>query len=289
MRFIYSSVLLLFELTNCLAPVQAQIATPSTWHNDFLLLAQTRNTPTTKQQTEVNNPQPLHRESAKEASKINFIPPQPPYYEAPSGRRKGGASRCANCNVDELALTALVPGNQSQSFLALTIAKYPTFWFYIPHTFAHKASLEFVLQDEHHNYIYKTILTPSTISGGIISIPASQKAAPLVIGKKYQWTLSIREQQNSVFVQGYVQRVALNSEMMNKLESANSGQRLKVYAANGIWQDTLTLLANLHRKYPHDTIVKSQWISLLQSVGLEDIASERIIDCCNRSNYPAQN
>lgn len=284
MRFIYSSVLLLFELTNCLAPLQAQIANPPTWHHDFLLLAQTRNIPITKQQTEVNNPKPLQEESAKQSSKINFIPPQPPYSEAPSGRRKGGASRCANCNIDEFALTALVPGNHSQSLLALTIAKYPTFWFYIPHTFAHKPSIEFVLQDDHDNYIYKTILRSPRISGGIISIPVSQEAVPLVIGKRYQWTLSIQEQQNSVFVQGAVQRVALNSELMNKLESAKPPQRVKLYAANGIWQDTLTLLANLHRKYPHDTILTSQWITLLQSVGLEDIANEPIIECCNRSN-----
>ena len=50
------------------------------------------------------------------------------------GRRRGGTSRRDGCPKLKTPITALVPGedNNHKSFLASTVAEYPTFWVYVP-------------------------------------------------------------------------------------------------------------------------------------------------------------
>ena len=214
------------------------------------------------------------------ASRLKFVLPLLPNQDAPSGRRRGGASRCPDCSNYDLPVTALVPGEQSQSFLALTISEYPTFWFYVPYRLTAKHTVEFVLQDDKDNYIYKTTFTPAVTPAGVMGIGT---AAPLEIGKQYHWTFSVQDRSNFVFVQGLVQRLQPNANLKSQLESATLQERISLYATHGIWHDAITALAELRRNSPQDAALTVDWIDLLQSVGLNNIATEPINQCCTPS------
>jgi hypothetical protein len=162
----------------------------------------------------------------------------------------------------------------------MTTLEYPTFWFYVPYALTSDRPVEFVLQDEKDNYIYKTTFTAPGTPAGIISIPVPPTAAPLEIGKRYHWTFSIQDRSNTVFVQGFVQRVALNLALKIQLKTATPQERIALYAANGIWYETLTNLAQLRRKNPQDATLNTDWVEFLHSVGLDYIATKPVVPCC---------
>ena len=217
--------------------------------------------------------------------RFRFVPPlPPPDQDSPTGRRKGGASRCPECKDSYLSLTALVPGNNSKSSLAFTVASHPTFWFYVPYALTPSRSFEFVLQDEQDNYIYKTTFTSPGTPAGIVSIPLPKKVTSLEISKQYHWTFVIHSnpQQPSsyVAVDGFVQRVAPTLELTKQLKNMTPRERTVLYAANGIWHDALTTLASLLSTYPRDTMLTAEWVGLLQSVDLDNIATQPFVQCC---------
>jgi len=227
---------------------------------------------------------PVQRPPIRTTLPVSFVPPPPPDQEAPSGRARGGASRgsCDN-HQDKKRLTALVPVT-SKAVWGLTVTEYPTFWFYVPDALTPEIPIEFVLQDEEDNYVYKTTFTVSGTPPGIVSVPLSSMKAPLEIGKKYYWTFSIdcdpQEPSNSIFVKGMVQRVAMNPALMSQLKPATQRERIALYAANGIWHEALTTLAELRRTEPGDAKLAATWENLLQYVDLQDIAKEPIVQCC---------
>lgn len=280
MQLANAFVLPLIGFTSCFTPAQAQTTQPVAPKVKFVPPPPTnKDTPSSRHQERANEFRPKQPQAAKPAtSKVKFIPP--PDQDAPSGRRQGGASRCPSCKNNVLPLTALVPGDRSKSFLALTLAKYPKFWFYVPYALTPEQLVEFVLQDDKDNYVYKTTFTAPGTPAGIISIPLPATAAPLEIGKQYNWTFSIQDRSNSVFVQGKVQRVALNPTLINQLNAATPREHIALYAAKGIWYDALTALADMHRTNPQDAAIAAQWINLLQSVGLDRIATKPIVECC---------
>ena len=57
-------------------------------------------------------------------------------------------------------------------------------------------------------------------------------------------------------------------------------QRVEIYAANGLWHDTLTTLAELRRDNAGNADIAAGWTELLESIGLGHLANEAIGGCC---------
>lgn len=220
-----------------------------------------------------------------DGARIQFVQSKLPPDEVFYGRRRGGAGR-DDCPALDTPLTALVPGTdetsgeaqgaKTKSFLASTVAEYPSFWIYVPKLPTTVRSGEFVLQDEAGNDIYRTPLTlpekPGVIS---ISLPSSQKYS-LKRDKKYQWYFKVfcgapQKTSDYFYVDAWVQRVALPPALERQLKTAKPGDYI-AYGAN-IWYDALTNLADLRRTDSH----KDDWAKLLREVGLQDLAQEPIV------------
>ena len=208
-----------------------------------------------------------------------FNAPPPPDDVGEPGSRDGGGRRNP-CKVDEKQLKALVTVYkilESELVLGFTNAEHPTFWFYVPYS---GCPLEFVLKDEQDNDIYQTTLTASDDLPGVISVRLPSTVAPLEIGKRYRWYLSVLDPKkpDEVLdgVDGWVQRESLNLTVQNQLETATLSQRVALYAANGMWHEALTTASELRRIDGNS----HEWTVLLQAVDLEDIASEPILECC---------
>lgn len=210
------------------------------------------------------------------------------------GQREAAGTR-GRCPAVDSALTALVPATKEtvdegkgrtsalippESVLGLTVAEYPTFWFYVPYSPDAVHSAEFVLLDDKDNYVYKTTLTLSE-TPGVVSFRLPSTAQPLKIGKSYRWYFLIpcdpQNPSRSVFVNGWVQRVALSPALMSQLKTATPRECVALYAAAGIWYEAQTTLAFLRRTEPDDAAIAADWFDLLQSIGLEELAQKPIV------------
>jgi hypothetical protein len=209
-----------------------------------------------------------------------------------SGRRAGMGSR-DNCPAVPTALTALVPLQEEQKLSkqtdkpilgiveGLTTSERPTFWFYVPYTQDLTTSAEFILQDSAGNDIYRNAIALPPKPGVIgVSLPSN---ASLQVGKTYRWYLKVRcnQQQTAsvpIYVEGDIQRVNLDSRVMQQSEAAVSPQqKVAIYAKEGIWFDSLTMLAQLRQKNPNDASVAWDWQSLLRSVNLDNVATAPLV------------
>jgi hypothetical protein len=202
------------------------------------------------------------------------------------GRRRGGARRGA-CLVAETAteLTALVPDTETTT-LSLpetyvggsTTAAYPTFWFYVPYHLTADLKAEFILQDEAGQDLYRAASAELPISEptpGIVSVTLPATAAPLEVGKVYQWYFKLScAAEEPIYVQGGIERVAPPPELASQLANATPQEQAQLYWQNELWYDAATILARLHQSNPTDPTIQSAWGDLLRSVGLEDILIE---------------
>jgi hypothetical protein len=218
---------------------------------------------------------------------IFAAPPLPPGTGAPGRRSDAGSRGCEMAgnpvaSSQQRLVTALAPvyksvdvnsGVDSEVVLGLTTAARPTFWFYIPYS-SPSAYGEFVLKDEAEKLsVYSVALNQTP---GIIGLTLSPTATSLEIGKRYRWYFNVYCQKDNElvrFVEGDIERLQLNPSLQNQLKQASLQQKVRLYAANGIWYDSITIAAELHRKSLND----SNWASLLRTVGLSEFAQEPIV------------
>jgi len=188
---------------------------------------------------------------------------------APSNR-EGGASRSSYGSSKE-TLIALRP----ETNVELTLAKYPTFFVYLPPSSAETA--EFALLDENDRDVYRTTFATSKASGVVsLSLPAFANLKPLEAGKAYHWYFSLihnpEDRSKDTVVEGWIQRVEPSPTLGRELEKATMRDRVALYANSGIWYDALATLAELHRSQPNDPTLSQAWEKLLGSAGLSKVS-----------------
>ncbi len=188
---------------------------------------------------------------------------------------RGGASRPTEvkCSRDEAyrpAMTALLPASKQ----GLTITPHPTFWVYIPPTSSPQA--HFTLKDENNQGVYQAII-PITKTGEIASVSLPENQPPLEVGKTYQWSVALicqPSQTDIPLVSGKVRRVEPDSALRTELGKSTSLEQAASYGKAGMWYDMLNSLAQLKKSQSSDTTIAANWVHLLNSVGLEDIATK---------------
>jgi len=232
---------------------------------------------------------------------VEFIPPPPPPDRSATGSRSGAASR--GCDAANQTVIALVPTYQrtldqgTQAVVpitqvwGLTNAENPKFLFFVPYNASSIANIEFVLQEQTQNKsqtLYRTYLTPPE-SPGIISVHLPPSQASLQVGKMYHWFFKVRVQCDQTqptkldYADGWVQRVNQISTLTEQLQQAALEQKATLYAANGVWYDAIMSLAELRLTTPKNETLLAKWTTLLDSVGLEEIANQPLINCCKPS------
>lgn len=198
------------------------------------------------------------------------------------GNRIGAGTR-GICLSGEKRLTALVPETQSaqaKTVLGLTVAEYPVLFFYVPQNSG--KTLELALVDPTTNQKYeKLIATPST--AGIVSVDLSsvKNLPPLKVGNNYQWYFSLvcdpNDRSQDEIVEGFVQRVEPDAQLKSDLQKATPRDRVSVYVVNDLWYDSLATLAQLRQASPNDASLTEEWVNLLSSIGLDNIATEPLV------------
>lgn len=191
------------------------------------------------------------------------------------GRREGGGTR-GGCLQSGKTLTALMP----EANFGQTLSGYPTFFWYVPSVSASTA--EFLLLDEQNEEIYQTTFLLEGNDGIIgLSLPSTVDFPALEVGKDYHWYFSIvcdaNDRSADIFVEGWVQRIEPDAELVARLETAAPEERPAIYAESGIWYEAVGALAALRRSQPNSTELLQSWNTLLNSVGLGDLSNKVLL------------
>lgn len=208
---------------------------------------------------------------------VTFIPP---------GRGKpkqtsGGASRDTGfCPQDQAQSAPYLLPVAPQQTQALTIAAHPTLMAYIPATTAKQVYLS-VTKANDGQHIYHSYIPID--KAGVIAVKLPQDAPPLEVNQRYRWSLSLicgsALAPDSPMVESEVERIQLGSELTAQLTRISSSEkRADLLGKQGIWYDTLAILAESRAQNPHDADLVTSWQAILGSEGLEAVAAAPILE-----------
>jgi hypothetical protein len=208
---------------------------------------------------------------------------QPPEDLKPTRRTDDAASRGLKCQTSSQKLTLLIP---QDSNIGLTVAERPLLVAYLPGIEPGKMG-ELTLSNEDGTTQLFTTEFSVPSQPGVISLTLPTSVPPLEVGQRYQWQLRIMCEPDNLNADinspmGWIERVPADPALSQKINRAIPQTRSTLYAQAGIWYDALSSLLAQRRALPQDTTFAEAWESLLssESVGLETVAEEPILDCC---------
>ncbi|NEP00621.1 MAG: DUF928 domain-containing protein [Symploca sp. SIO2E9] len=213
----------------------------------------------------------------------------------PEGGSAGGGVRGVrpSCVKGEIPLRALTPRSSS---VEKTHSANPSFFVYVPQTQA--KSGEFVVYDDFGNQVYLATVELNDTPGVVkLQLP---ETISLEVGKDYRWqfrlSCNLQSQIPNHLVGGVIQRTLLSSDLKQKLEKVEFHKQVEldglnltpeylallkqaeIYAEAKMWNETITILAQLRSSHP------KAWEQMLKSFGLETIAQEPFVECCTKEN-----
>ena len=191
-------------------------------------------------------------------------------------RTAGGGTRgewCEGMTWTPWSITALVPSNNVSTFAG----EQASLWLYVAAGFNEKTAELYVQDPETRKTVHEQQIQLTGLeNGGLVKVdlPASNAAGDSLLGagKDYYWEFSVicneSDRAQDYIVQGLLNRVEVNSSLLENLASASLAQQLEQFASAGLWQETLQVSDALK------STDLSQWEALLTSVGLDMLIPE---------------
>jgi hypothetical protein len=191
---------------------------------------------------------------------------------------------CSRCQTD--LVTLLVPiddrtQNCSPRF-SLTVQEHPSFYIYIKKLAALKEQIAdtppnfFISDNRSQTILYEAQFSLPTESGIFkIDLPSSMK---LEVGKPYVWSLEFEDKVGIIgTIEGWIERIEMSPQLSRELTATtNPIERARLYANAGIWYDALDTLMQA-RQNADSQELKDQWVSLLNSIDVNDIEDASIV------------
>ncbi|PZO41693.1 MAG: hypothetical protein DCF19_09030 [Pseudanabaena frigida] len=195
-----------------------------------------------------------------------------------AGSRQDGGARRDRCPTVTNPLMAIAPIDVKGNLLVgRTISDRPTFWFYVPYSPAARRRAEFVIIDDKEEDFYSATFMLDR-QPGIASLQLPSTAQPFKDGKKYQWVFSVIcnpiNRSGDATVNGWIEKVPVSKSLNIKLKTATPKDLITIHTDLGLWNDTLTALANFGKENPENTDFQSSWIALQSQFGLKNFHSK---------------
>jgi hypothetical protein len=153
----------------------------------------------------------------------------------------------------------------------------------VPQTTAKIASLS--LEDANGKLLAETIVDlPET--PGILRLELPETIKSLDLNQNYRWHFSLicdersldRSPQNTRQVEGWIRRVEPKEDFVNQLDATEQRVHVILYAEAGFWYDMLATLHELRLVQPENAALTDDWTSVLNSVGLEQVATQPLLE-----------
>jgi hypothetical protein len=184
---------------------------------------------------------------------------KPPVGLGAPGGRLGGGTRGAG---QTFVLSVLAP-----THTGLTMREQPVLYWYLTKPIS--SPMEFTLSDDGVKPLIETTLKPP-FGAGVQAIRLADFGVRLEPGKAYRWFVALvvdpERRSKDVLAGGTIQRI-------QSLETATDKQKApQVYAEEGLWYDAVAAINDLIDASPKDPVLRAQRASLLEQVGLSEIA-----------------
>jgi len=196
---------------------------------------------------------------------------EPPSDPSP-GNTTGGASRTGSC-FSGGSLMPLAP-NADRYF---TAAERPTLFVYVPELGAGTSQLFFSIQDEMANQVYETVV-PIESGDRVVPLSVPDDAPALEAGRTYRWFASAmchgELDPDSPVVAALIER--LDEGVASSPTDTPTLAEIERLRSAGAWYDAVSAAARLRHEQPHNSEVEAVWQELLNTAGLDSIASKSI-------------
>ncbi len=205
----------------------------------------------------------------------------PAYKPQPRGipniRVSGGTRSGTSCisNTQAPQLTSVFPDDD----FGYTTDRYPAFQWYMPDNNA--SHVEFHLYevgeaDGSFDPVYKTAFEPHSTAGiATLQLPRTAGLAPLSPENYYYWSVEVYcldDPTAVMMAEGYVELLIPDPNLAMTLASSDGLSRAAIAAENGLWFDATRALTEHLQTRPNDPQAIQGWQTLLESIGLENIA-----------------
>ena len=209
--------------------------------------------------------------------------PQPrgiPNVRVSGGTRSPVGSGCIS-DPQAPRLTSIFPDDD----LGYTTDRYPAFQWYMPSNNASHVEFnlyEVVSEDEGiYQPIYQTAFVPNP-TAGIATLQLSEAAglAPLNSDNYYYWSVEVYcpdDMAAVMMAEGFVEVLMPDPTLAAALAESVGVDRAAIAAENGLWFDTTRALTDHLKTQPNDHQAIASWQTLLESIGLENIADAPLL------------
>ena len=203
--------------------------------------------------------------------KVKIANPKMPVYRPPKrgapGSRVAGGTRGPEDQMP--VLYALVPDH-----VGLTIQEQPSLYWFLSKL--PKAPIELtVIEDQAVHPLFESrIAMPE--EPGIQLFDLKKYGVHLKVGKVYKWFVAIvpdpQQRSKDVLAGGEIERTEVSEALRIRIEQADQNSVPFLYAEQGLWYDALASISKLVEAAPQDKVRRKQRASLLQQVGLVEVA-----------------
>ena len=206
--------------------------------------------------------------SSTAAQQTDPIIYKPPLRSAPGGR-EGGGSRGSGRPFP--ALVVLTPKDHS----GLTTQEQPVLYWYLSQEAKHP--VEVTLTDRQSiKPLLETRLEPP-LQPGLHRVRLADYGVRLTPGVAYKWSVALvpnpMQRSQDVTTAGTIECTSLSDELNHQLAEATKDAAARLYAAAGIWYDTIAALSELIDAAPQDAKLRQQRAILLEQQGLPEVAA----------------
>jgi hypothetical protein len=161
-----------------------------------------------------------------------------------------------------------------------TTSAHPMLFVNIPAELSGKTA-EFSVQNEGSDQEIHETKFNLTGKPGIVGMRIPNTAPPLELGQKYLWQVSVicndNNPQERLNAGSWIERVPIDRTLATRIDRATAREKPALYAEAGIWQDTVSTLAELLYRNPNDQSLTQDWASLMQSANLNNVANQPIV------------
>ena len=166
-----------------------------------------------------------------------------------------------------------------------TTDRYPAFQWYMPRNNASHVEFNLyeVVSDDEGVYqpVYQTAFVPSSMAGiATLQLPRATGLAPLKANTYYYWSVEVYcpdETTAMMTTEGFVEVLEPDPLLATALTDSEGVVRAAIAAENSLWFDATRALTEHLQTQPNDDQARVGWITLLESIGLENISDAPLL------------